>query len=131
LEGVAVPINIVMSWNPKYSNVTLPTDRKDYPSYWATIATKVPEKLGLPHFSDVHIWNIKATGAKKAFSVAAYPNATLDDFYFDHIDIEAATAGTIDNIHHWTVTNSSFKTADGSTPVFADSTAGNAGTKAD
>ncbi len=123
LEGVAVPIHITMGWNPKYSNATLPAGRTDFPSYWVTITTKVPELQGLPHFSNVHIWNIKASGAKKAFSVAAYPNATLDDFYFDHLDIQAATAGTIDNIKNWVVTESSVRTADGSKPIFTDSSA--------
>jgi len=114
LEGVAVPIQIIMSWNPKYSYATIPADRKDVPSYWVTIATKVPELQGLPHFSDVHIWNIKATGARSAFNVSAYPNATLDNFRIDHLDIEAATAGTIANARHWTVVENNIKTADGS-----------------
>src|ERR1035438_5635568 len=111
-----------MNWNPSYSYATLPTGVKDIPSYWVVLTTKVPEQQGLPHFSNVHIWNIKATGAKSAFNVAAYPNATLDDFRFDHLDIEAATAGTIANIKNWTLTDSNIKTADGSKPAFTDST---------
>jgi hypothetical protein len=54
--------------------------------------------------------------------VAAYPNATLDDFRLDHLDIEAATAGTIANARNWTITDSNIRTADGSKPVFTDST---------
>jgi polygalacturonase len=123
LEGVAVPIRITMNWNPSFSYATLPDGIKDIPSYWVTLTTKVPEQQGLPHFSDVHIWNIKATGARSAFSVAAYPNATLDNFHFDHLDIEAATAGTIDNIRNWTITDSNIKTSDGSKLSFADSAA--------
>jgi polygalacturonase len=122
LEGVAIPIHITMNWNPSYSYATVPEGVKDIPSYWVTLTTKVPEEQGLPHFSDVHIWNIKATGAKSAFNVAAYPNATLDDFRFDHLDIEAATAGTIANAKNWTITDSNIKTTDGSKPVFTDST---------
>jgi polygalacturonase len=122
LEGVAVPIHITMNWNPSYSYATIPGGVKDIPSYWVTLTTKVPEEQGLPHFSNVHIWNIKATGAKSAFNVAAYPNATLDDFRLDHLDIEAATAGTIANSKNWTLTDSNIKTEDGSKPVFTDST---------
>jgi len=122
LEGVAIPIHITMNWNPSFSYATLPDGAKDIPSYWVTLTTKVPEQQGLPHFSNVHIWNIKATGAKSAFNVAAYPSATLDDFHFDHLDIEAATAGTIANIKNWTLTDSNIKTADGTQPVFEDST---------
>ncbi|HEV2486474.1 MAG TPA: GDSL-type esterase/lipase family protein [Terracidiphilus sp.] len=120
-EGVAIPVHITMNWNPSFSYATLPPGVTDVPSYWVTLTTKVPEQQGLPHFSDVHIWNIKATGAKSAFNVSAYPNATLDNFRFDHLDIEAATAGTIANSRNWTITDSYIRTADGSKPVFTDS----------
>jgi len=91
-----------------------------FPAYWVTIATPVPEKQGLPHFSDVHIWNIKATGARTAFDVSAYPDATLDNFRLDHLDIEAKTAGAIANSKNWTITDSNIRAADGSTPKFTD-----------
>ncbi|MGA2348800.1 MAG: glycosyl hydrolase family 28 protein [Terracidiphilus sp.] len=121
LEGVDVPIHITMNWNPSYSYATIPAGIKDIASYWTTLTTKVSELQGLPHFSDVHIWNIKATGAKRAFSVAAYPNATLDNFRLDHLEIEAATAGTIANAKNWTITESNVKTADGSKAMLTDS----------
>ena len=120
LEGVAVPIHITMNWNPAYSYASLPPDLKDPPPYYITLTTKVPEDKGLPHFSDVHIWNIKATGAKEAFNVSAYPNATLDNFHLDHLNIEAATAGTIANAKNWTMTDNTIKTADGSKIAFTE-----------
>jgi len=120
LEGVAIPIHITMNWNPSYSYATLPEGMKDIPAYWTTLTTRVPELQGLPHFSDVHIWNIKATGARSAFNVSAYLNATLDNFRLDHLDIEAATAGSIANAKNWTLTDSSIKTGDGRKPVFVD-----------
>jgi polygalacturonase len=122
LEGVAIPIHITMNWNPSYSYATLPAGVKDIPPYWVVLTTKVPEGQGLPHFSDVHIWNIKATGATSAFNVSAYPNATLDNFRLDHLDIEAATAGPIANAKNWTLTDNNIKTADGSRLVLTDST---------
>ncbi|HEY1647850.1 MAG TPA: glycosyl hydrolase family 28 protein [Terracidiphilus sp.] len=122
LEGVAIPIHITMNWNPSYSYATLPEGMKDVPPYWITLTTRVPEDKGLPHFRGVHIWNIKATGARKAFEVSAYPNATLDDFRLDHLDIDAATAGTIANAKNWVMTDNSIRTADGTKPVFTDST---------
>src|SRR5580692_12561140 len=121
LQGVAIPIHITMNWNPSYSYATLPAGMKDVPPYWVTLTTPVSEAQGLPHFRDVHIWNIKATGAKKAFEVSAYPNATLDNFRLDHLDIEAATAGTIANAKNWTLADNTIRTADGSKPAFADS----------
>ncbi len=84
------------------------------PSYWTTLTTVVPGDKGLPHFRDVHIWNIKATGARTAIQVAAYPNATLDNFRLDHLDIEAKTAGTIADARDWTLSDNSIQTADGS-----------------
>jgi polygalacturonase len=120
LEGVAIPIHITMDWNPKFSYATLPPGSKDVPSYWITLTTKVPEQQGLPHFSDVHIWNIKATGATQAFDVRAYPNATLDNFKLDHLDIEAKTAGFIANAKNWTFSDNEIKTADGSKVTVTD-----------
>jgi polygalacturonase len=122
LEGVAIPIHITMNWNPSYSYATLPDGVKDIPSYWVTLTTKVPEQQGLPHFSDVHIWNIKATGAKSALNVSAYPNATLDGFRLDHLEIAAATAGTIANTRNWVFADNNINTADGSKPKLTDTT---------
>jgi hypothetical protein len=122
LIGVATPISMTMNWNPAYSYTTLPpgTDPKTVPPYWIVLTTPVPEEQGLPHFSDVHIWNIKATGAKKAFSVSAYPNAPLVNFKLDHLDIQAATAGTIADVKDWTISDSTFTTTDGTQPVIPE-----------
>ena len=114
LEGVAIPIHITMNWNPTYSYATLPPDIQNPPPYWVVLTTKVPEDKGLPHFSNVHIWNIKATGAKQAFNVSAYPNAPLEDFRIDHLDIEAKTAGAITDTKDWTLSDINLKTADDS-----------------
>jgi len=120
LEGVATPIHITMNWNPSYSYATMPEGVKDVPPYWVVLTTKVPLQQGLPHFSDVHIWNIKATGAKSAFNVSAYPAATLDNFRIDHLDIEAATAGMIANSSHWIMSDNNIRTADGSKVILTD-----------
>jgi polygalacturonase len=124
LTGVATPIAMNMNWNPAYSYAKLPegTDPKTVPSYWIPLTTPVPEEQGLPHFSNVHIWNIKATGAKRAFNVSAYPNAPLIDFKLDHLNIEAATAGTISNAKNWTLSDNTITTADGSKVTITDST---------
>jgi len=121
LEGVAIPIHITMNWNPSYSYAVIPPGLKDVPPYYKILATPVPEAEGLPHFRDVHIWNIKATGAREAFNVSAYPNAPLEDFRLDHLDIEAAHAGTIANAKNWTMVDNNIRTADGSKVTFTDS----------
>jgi polygalacturonase len=124
LNGVAVPISMTMNWNPSYSYATLPagTDPKTMPPYWVPLTTPVPAEQGLPHFSDVHIWNIHATGARRAFSVAAYPEALLTNFKFDHLDIQAATAGEIADAKDWSFSDVKLTTTDGSTVKVTDST---------
>jgi polygalacturonase len=121
LQGVAIPIHMTMNWNPSYSYATLPPNVKNPPHYWVVLTTPVtPAEKGLPHFSDVHIWNIKAVGAKQAFNVSAYSNAPLTNFHLDHLDIEAKSAGTIANAKDWTMTDNNIKTADGSKVQFTD-----------
>ena len=123
LEGVAVPIHITMNWNPTYSYATLPPDLKDPPPYYITLTTPVtPPDKGLAHFHNVHIWNVKATGAKRAFDVSAYPAAPLEDFHLDHLNIEAQTAGTIANAKNWTLSDNTIQTADGSKVTLTQST---------
>ena len=95
LTDVPVPIEVNLNWNPNYSYATLPPEIKNPPPYWVTLTQHVPEDRGLPHFSDVHIWNVDATGARTAIRIGAYPNAKLQNFRIDHVRIAAATAGTI------------------------------------
>jgi polygalacturonase len=123
LNGVGTPISMTMDWNPNYSNTSMPagTDPKTVPDYWIKLTTPVPAEQGLPHFSDVHIWNIKATGARRAFSVSAYPNAPLIGFKFDHLDIQAATAGSISDAKDWTFSDIKLTTADSSSVRVTDS----------
>ena len=123
LEGVATPISMTMNWNPSYSYATLPAgvDIKAAPPYWVPLTTPVSESQGRPHFSDVHIWNIKATGARRAFSVEAYPDAPLVNFKFDHLDIQAADAGSIADAKDWTFSDIKLTTANGSIVKVTDS----------
>ena len=123
LNGVATPISMTMNWNPSYSYATLPpgTDPKSIPSYWIPLTTPVPPAQGLPHFSNVHIWNIRATGARQAFSVSAYPGAPLVGFRFDHLEIRAQTAGSIADARDWTFSDIHIQTADGSMVKLTDS----------
>jgi polygalacturonase len=124
LQGVAIPISMTMNWNPSYSYATLPAgmDIKNAPPYWVPLTTPVSEAQGRPHFSDVHIWNIKATGARRAFSVEAYPDAPLINFKFDHLDIQAASAGGIADAQDWSFSDIKLTTADNSTVKVINST---------
>ena len=121
LTGVAIPIHITMNWNPSYSYAAIPAGMTDVPDYYKVLATPVPEAKGLPHFRNVHISYVKATGARQAFNVSAYTAAPLEDFRIDHLDIEAATAGTIANAKNWRMEDNKIQTADGSQVKFTDS----------
>lgn len=122
--GVATPISMTMNWNPSYSYAVLPAgmDIKSAPPYWLPLTTPVSDAKGRPHFSDVHIWNIKATGARRVFSVEAYVDAPLSNFKFDHLDIQAADAGAIADAKDWTFSDIKLMTANGSNVTVTDST---------
>ncbi|MDP9051683.1 MAG: glycoside hydrolase family 28 protein, partial [Acidobacteriota bacterium] len=124
LTGVATPIAMTMNWNPAYSYAVLPAgmDIKSAPPYWVPLTTPVSDAQGRPHFSGVHIWNIKATGARRAFSVEAYPDTPLTGFKFDHLDIQAATAGSIADAKDWIFSDIKLTTADNSAVKVSDST---------
>lgn len=120
LTDVRVPIQVNLNWNPSYSYATLPTDAHDVPPYWKVLTERVPEPKGLPHFRDVHIWNIEATGAREAIDLAAYPNAKLEDFRIDHVKIAAQQAGRIDDANGLSLQDISLSVTDGSRLTTAD-----------
>jgi polygalacturonase len=115
MKNTPVVLRITMNWNPAYSYAVIPAGLKNYPSYYTTLTTHVtPEARGHARVSNVHIWNIKATGAKTVFEVAAYPDLPLDNFQFDHLDIHAQTAGHIADASHWHFSETELHIADGS-----------------
>ena len=122
LDDVAVPVHINMNWNPSYSYAVIPPGLTDVPSYYKVLATPVPLSKGLAHFHDVHIWNIQATGAKRAFDVSAMPQAPLLHFTLDHITITAKSAGSVSDAQGWTLSHVVLHTEDGSRLLFKNST---------
>lgn len=121
MRGVPRPIGITMNWNPSYSYAKLPEGVKEMPDYWRTLLAPVSPEQGLPHFRDIHISDIRATGAQQAFTVSAYSEAPLKDFEFKNISIEAKTAGTIQNAQNWSFIGATIKTLDGSRVTVKDS----------
>lgn len=118
LTGVAIPIHVNMNWNPSYSYAHIPPGIKHVPRYYHVLATPVPPSLGLPHFHGIHIWDISATGAKRAFDVSAMPAAPLVHFTFNNVRIQAKTAGSVADTRDWTLSHVDVKTADGSKVQF-------------
>ncbi len=120
MTDVRVVFQVNTNWNPSYSTAVIPPAEKDYPDYWRVLSTPVPAAQGIPHFHDVHIWNIKATGAKTAFEVAAFPQAPLERFTLDHFEVQAATAGKIEDAKDWKLADISLMTTDGSKLAFVN-----------
>lgn len=124
LHGVSTPIRVTLNWNPSYSYTSLPsgTDPKSVPPYWIALTTPVPADKGLPHFRDVHIWNIDATDARTAFDMSAYPNATLDNFRIDHVRVQGASAGSIADTRGLRLSDIDLAVTDGSRVRSQDNT---------
>jgi polygalacturonase len=109
MKGVPVVMRVNMNWNPAYSYASIPADATNVPEHWKVMATQVPKDKGIAHFRDVKIWNIKATGAKTAFEVAGFPEAPLQRFQFDQLDIEAKSGGHIDDAQDWRFANTTLR----------------------
>ncbi len=122
LTGVPVVLRITMNWNPSYSYAAIPATEHDYPAYWKVLATPVPEDKGRARFHDVHIWNVKATGATTVFEVDAFPQVPLDHFRLDHLNIQAKTAGHIEDARDWTFADTVLKTDDNKPVLVFDTT---------
>jgi hypothetical protein len=121
MQGVATPVSVTLNWNPAYSYARIPEGMEGYPDYWKVLTAPVPPEKGIPHFRDVSISEIKASGAQRAFQVSTHPDAPLLRFRFQNLDIEAKTAGSIAGAQDWTFTGLNLKTADGSRLDLKDS----------
>ncbi|HYW41457.1 MAG TPA: glycoside hydrolase family 28 protein [Bryobacteraceae bacterium] len=113
MQDVATPIAITFNWNPSYSYAKMPDNVANPPEYWRVLTEPVPPEKGLPHLRNVRISNVKATGARQAFSVVTYPDSPLQNFQFRNVQIEARTGGSIQNADNWTFTGCTIRTADG------------------
>jgi hypothetical protein len=118
LDGVHVPLTITMNWNPAYSYSALPAGytQATLPAHWKAMLTPVDPARGLPHFRNVRIANLQATGAQTAISAGGVPASLLENFRLTNVRISAEQAGTIAFAQNWQFTNVEFKTPD-NTPV--------------
>lgn len=115
MNGGGNVIQINPNWNPTYSYSTLPAgyDPDQIPPHWKKLLARVtPESKGIPTFQEIHIYNVKATGMKKAINAIGTEKTILKGFHLDNLTIEAATAGTIDFGKDWNFNNVQIKAAD-------------------
>lgn len=120
LEGTPAVLRMTMNWNPNYSTSKIPAGLTDYPAYYKVLTTPVSPEQGLEHVHDIHIWNIKATGAKMVFDVNGNPAAPILRFQLDHFDVTSASAGHISNARDWTFRDMNLHIADGSSVALTD-----------
>ncbi|MNY75625.1 hypothetical protein D3C86_2149500 [compost metagenome] len=69
----------------------------------------------------MRVSDIKAIGAKTAFEVAAFPEAPLERFAFDNLDLDVQAGGRIANASDWRFSRSHIDTLDGKGPEITDS----------
>ena len=121
MNGVARPVGITMNWNPNHSCATLPTGMTSTPDGWKVLLAPGPPEKGLPHFSGLSISDVRAVGAQQAFPVSADPEAPLRDFHFSDVNIQAKTAGSIQNADGWTFVKTVIQALDGSKVALKES----------
>ena len=121
MHGVPTAFSINFNWNPSYSYAKIPEGTANVPEYYTVLAQPVPPEKGIPHLRNVRISNLKATGSRQAFSVAAYPSSPLQDVTFRNIDIQAQRAGEILNAEDWKFENVRVVTSDRSVVTVKDS----------
>lgn len=120
MEGTPAVLRMTMNWNPSYSYAKIPEGMTDVPPYYAVLATPVPQEKGIAHFHDIRIWNITAHGAKVVFDVNGDAAAPVTNVVLSHLDIQAQSAGHIENVKNWTFEDAKLVIADGSTVALRD-----------
>jgi polygalacturonase len=121
LRGVSTAFRIEWNWYPNYSYARIPAGMADVPAYWRILAEPVPPKKGLPHLRNVKTSNVRATEVGEAFSVAAYPTASVRKLTFTNVEIHAQRGGTIQNAEDWEFVDSRIETADKSRVIVKNS----------
>ncbi|MBD2716438.1 glycoside hydrolase family 28 protein [Microvirga sp. STR05] len=126
MDGVRVPIIMTMNWNPAYSYSTLPAGYTEatLPEHWKKMLAKVePVERGTPHFRNVRISNLRATGAGEAISAEGLAVSLLENFTLEDISITGKKAGKIDFAQGWSVKGLDIK-AENQEPVAVQNSAG-------
>jgi polygalacturonase len=114
MRGVPTVFSLAFNWNPSYSYAKIPAGLDNVPEYYAVLAQEVPPEKGIPHLRNVKIYNLRAAGARQAFSVASYADSPLQNVTFRNIDIQAQRGGQILNAENWNFENTRIQTGDGS-----------------
>lgn len=115
MDSVGIPVEVSMNWNPSYSYSTLPEgySYESIPQHWKTMLNQVePAERGIPTFKNVHISDIKVKDAQRAIAASGIKESLIQDFSFENIQIDAATAGKVSYAKDWRFQNTSIRTKD-------------------
>jgi polygalacturonase len=126
MHGVGNVLQVNPNWNPTYSYSTLPVGYNidSVPAHWKKMLTHVePKEKGIPKIQNINLYNIKATGAKKAIAANGLKTSTLKNFTFKNIAIETQDAGAIDFAENWIFDNVLIKSVNGNKLKISESTA--------
>ena len=108
MNGVRIPFQADLNWNPAYSYSSLPEDYnfEDIPQHWKVMLQKVePEGKGIPHFRNIFILNVKAVDAEVAINAIGLENSQYENFNFTDVEIITQNAGRISHCKDWTMKN--------------------------
>lgn len=115
MNGGGNVIQVNPNWNPTYSYSELPAgyNPDSIPPHWKKLLARVePAAKGIPTFQHINVYNIKATGVKKGINAIGTDKTVLKGFKLSNLNIESATAGTIDFASDWTFDQVQIKAAD-------------------
>jgi hypothetical protein len=125
MDSVGNAFLYTMNWNPAYSYSTLPAgyNYDSIPAHWKVMLHKVePAEKGVPHFKDIYVSNVKVKYAKKAMNASGDEKSILQNFNFNNVNVNAATAGDIGYAENWNMKNVTIKAIDKSKVVVKNST---------
>lgn len=114
MQGVRDPFIIDLNWNPAYSTSRLPAEYegKELPEHWVKMLAEVSPEQGTPKFRDIHLRNVKATGAGTCIKAVGIESSTVDGFTFDNVSFEGAAAGSLKYARDWSFSDFSIEAPD-------------------
>jgi len=124
MNGVGTVLQVNPNWNPSYSYSTLPAgyNADSIPEHWKKMLKHVePKEKGIPKIQNINLYNVKATGAKKAINAVGLKESTLKNFSLINISIETVNAGTIAFSENWNFDHVQIKATEGNAIKVSDS----------
>jgi len=114
MDSVAIAFNLTLNWNPAYSYSSLPEgyNYDTLPYHWKVMLHKVPEEIGLPIVKNIYVNKVKAINVNQAFNIQGLENSIPENFVLNNIEIEAKSAGLIENSRNIIFNNLNLKTLD-------------------